>query len=119
VSPTPVVTPRVVRVQTGREPPVRPPPPGLALIPFEGQGRSVQQDGVLKYTGHLLNRPARFRLVKSEGHQLETLCYVYGNDTQLNTFLGRRLLIRGREYWVRGVQVPVVVPDQIIPRAMP
>ncbi|MBU1692942.1 MAG: hypothetical protein KKC51_03150, partial [Verrucomicrobia bacterium] len=119
VVPAPVTTPRVVSVQTGRESAVRTPPPGLALIPFDGQGRAVQLDGVLKYAGHLLSRPARFRLVSSEGNQLETLCYVHGNDSQLSTFLGRRLLIRGREYWVRGVQYPVVVPDQIIPRAAP
>jgi SH3-like domain-containing protein len=117
--PVPVTTPRAVSVQPGRAPAVQPPPPGLALIPFEGQGRAVQYDGVLKTVGHLLSRPTRFRLVSSAGNQLETLCYVYGNDSQLNTFLGRRLLIRGREYWVRGVQSSVVVPDQIIPRAAP
>jgi len=110
---------RVVRVQTGREPVVKPPPAGLVLIPFEGQGRSVQQDGVLKHAGNLLGRPSRFRLVNPGGNQLGTLCYVYGNNAQLETFVGRRLLIRGREYWVRGVQYPVVVPDQIIPKAGP
>lgn len=114
-----VASQRVVRVQTGREPVVRPPPAGLVLIPFEGQGRAVQQDGVLKHAGNLLGRPSRFRLVTPGGNQLGTLCYVYGNNAQLETFVGRRLLIRGREYWVRGVQYPVVVPDQIIPKAGP
>ncbi|MBP7829719.1 MAG: SH3 domain-containing protein [Kiritimatiellae bacterium] len=113
-----VVSQRVVRVQTGREPVVRPPPAGLDLIPFEGQGRAVQQDGVLKRARQLLRGPARFRLV-AVGDGLATLCYVQGNDDQLRSFEGRRLLIRGREYWARGVQYPVVVPDQIIPKAGP
>lgn len=113
-----VVSQRVVSVQTGREPVVRPPPAGLDLIPFEGQGRAVQQDGVLKRARQLLRGPARFRLV-AVGDPLVTLCYVHGNDTQLQGFEGRRLLIRGREYWARGVQYPVVVPDQIIPKAGP
>lgn len=113
-----VVSQRVVSVQTGREPVVRPPPAGLDLIPFDGQGRAVQQDGILKRARQLLRGPARFRLV-AVGDPLVTLCYVHGNDSQLQSFEGRRLLIRGREYWVRGVQYPVVAPDQIIPKAGP
>jgi hypothetical protein len=45
------------------------------------------------------------------------ICYVRGNNVQMNSLLGRRLLIRGREYWVQGAKYPVVIPDEIIPRA--
>ena len=118
-APIAVTTQRVVSVQTVKPPEPAPPPPGLNLIPLEGQGRTVQREGILKYSGHLLNRPSRYRLVSPAGAQIETLCYVHGNEAQMREFLGRHLLIRGREYWVRGVRIAVLVPDQIIPRAQP
>lgn len=94
-------------------------PADLALIPVEGQGRVVQREGMLRLAGFVIGRPSRFRLVRYQGNRVETLCYVRGNTQQLNSFLGKRLLIRGREYWVRGVGQPVVIPDQIFPRAAP
>ncbi len=89
------------------------PPSNLQLIPLEGQGRSVQRDGELRPVGFLIKRPARYRLVSGS----DTICYVHGNHAQLAGYVNQRLLIRGREYWVRGVRHPVVVPEQIIPRA--
>lgn len=91
-------------------------PPDLDLIPVEGQGRSVQREGVLRLAGIVIGRPSRFRLVRYDGNRVETLCYVRGNNSQLNSFLGQRLLIRGREYWVQGVKQPVLIPEQIVPR---
>lgn len=93
------------------------PPSDLALIPLAGQGRVVQRDGVLRLSGLVWGRPSRFRLVRYEGSRIEMICYVRGNSGQMNALLGQRLLIRGREYWVQGVKYPVVMPDEIIPRA--
>ena len=92
-------------------------PADLALIPLAGQGRIVQRDGILRLSGLVWGRPSRFRLVRYEGNRIEMICYVRGNSSQMNALLGQRLLIRGREYWVQGVKYPVVVPDEIIPRA--
>ena len=92
-------------------------PPDLALIPLAGQGRVVQRDGVLRLSGLVWGRPSRFRLVRYQGSRIEMICYVRGNNSQMNSLLGRRLLIRGREYWVQGAKYPVVIPDEIIPRA--
>jgi len=92
-------------------------PEDLKLIPLEGQGKMVQREGVLRLAGFVFGRPSRYRLVRQEGNRIETLCYVRGNNAQLSTFTGRRLLVRGREYWVQGVRDPVVIPEQIIPRA--
>ncbi len=94
-------------------------PPDLVLIPLEGQGRVVQRDGYLQLSGFLLRQPSRYRLVQQSGRRIDTLCYVRGNNAQLGSFVGQRLLIRGREYWVKGVRHPVVVPEQIIPKAAP
>ncbi len=92
-------------------------PSDLALIPLAGQGKIVQRDGILRLSGLVWGRPSRFRLVRYEGNRIEMICYVRGNSSQLNDLLGQRLLLRGREYWVQGVKYPVVVPDEIIPRA--
>lgn len=108
----PIVAP--VAAATNAAPAV---PPDMDLIPLPGQGRSVQREGVLKLAGFIIGRPSRYRLVRYEGNRIEPICYIRGNNEQLGEFLGQRLLIRGREYWVQGVRYPVVIPDQIVPRA--
>lgn len=111
--PAPVVRP----VPPAPPPPeVRPPPPDLDLIPLRGQGDAVEVEGVLRPAGFVLGRPSRYRLVRFKGHITETICYVRGNERQLETLVGQRLLIRGREYWVQGVRHPVLVPEQIVHR---
>jgi len=94
-----------------------PPPTDLVLIPLEGQGRFVQREGELRMVGFVFGAPSRFRLVRYEGNRSIVICYVRGNNTQLRSFIGKRMLIRGREYWVKGSDYPVVVPEQIVPRA--
>lgn len=97
----------------------QPVPPDLKLIPLEGQGRRVQREGVLRLAGFVIGRPSRYRLARQEGDRIQTLCYVRGNNSQLASMLGRRVLIRGREYWVRGVKDPVLIPEEIIPYSRP
>ncbi|MBN1676786.1 MAG: SH3 domain-containing protein [Kiritimatiellae bacterium] len=97
-------------------PAVKPPPPDLDLVPLKGQGHTVSYEGVLRKAGFVIKRPSRYRLVTYERSQIVTVCYVRGNEEQLHDLLGRKLLIRGREYWVQGGRYPVVVPEQIIPR---
>jgi len=92
-------------------------PDGLKLIPLAGQGKQVQREGVLRIVGFIIGRPSRYRLVRQRGTRFETICYVRGNSRQLRSFVGQKLLIRGREYWVKGVDYPVVIPDQIVPMA--
>lgn len=94
-----------------------PPPADLKLIPLEGQGRPVQREGTIRLAGFVLGRPSRYRLVQDDGVRIQTICYVRGNNSQLASLLGRRVLIRGREYWVRGVKDPVLVPEEIVPFA--
>ena len=93
------------------------PPKDLELIPLEGQGRHVQREGILRPYGFSFGRPKKFQLIRQRGSASQTICYVHGNIKQLNSFLGKTIMIRGREYWVRGKDFPVVVPEQIIPRA--
>lgn len=119
--PVVVMTPpaRPVPIETPQEKLV-PPPRDLVLVPLQGQGRSVEREGELRLSGFSFGRlPSRFRLVRFQGGQLQPVCYVRGNDNQLRTLLGRRMLIRGREYWVQNSRYPVIVPEQIVPRADP
>ncbi len=92
-------------------------PPDLHLVPLEGQGRAVRIEGELKPAPFLFNRPSAFRLVRREGVQLVTVCYVRGNTAQLNSLLNERLVVYGREYWVQGVRQPVVLLERIERRA--
>ncbi|HPG00887.1 MAG TPA: SH3 domain-containing protein [Kiritimatiellia bacterium] len=119
VKPTPVPAaqppPPVTPVKAEEPPPQL--PTKFVLIPLEGQGKVVQREGELRLSGFVIGKPSRFRLAKTTGRRIDTICYLYGNNSQLNDLLGQRLLVRGREYWVRGVRYPVVIPDQIIPRA--
>lgn len=88
-------------------------PSDLQLVPLEGQGRSVRREGELKPAPFLFYRPSAFRLVRKEGVQLVTICYVRGNTAQLNSLLNQQLIIYGREYWVQGVRQPVLLPERI------
>ncbi len=89
------------------------PPADLRLVPLDGQGRSVRREGELRPAPLLFGRPSSFRLVKREGVQVVTVCYVRGNTAQLNSLMNERLVVQGREYWVQGVRQPVVVLERI------
>jgi SH3-like domain-containing protein len=96
------------------ERPVPPPPVDLKLIPLEGQGALVERAGVLRPAGFFFGRPSRYRLTRERGHTIETICYVKGNEPQLQSLLGQHLVVTGREYWVQGARHSVLLPDQII-----
>lgn len=90
-----------------------------ALVPLEGQGKAVQMEGVLRLRGFGFHQPSRFRLVRLNGRNVETLCYVRGNADQLEGLLDQLLRIQGRRYFVNGADYPVLVPERISPRAAP
>ncbi len=134
VQPPPVVTPEP-RPEPPREPepepepePVRPAPPPqpvverktppppeeLDLIPLDGQGEFVELTGTLRPAVFVFGRPSRYRLTQTRGHIIETICYVKGNDAQLQSLLGHEIRIEGHKYWVQGARYPVLTPQQII-----
>ncbi|MCS6771141.1 MAG: SH3 domain-containing protein [Kiritimatiellae bacterium] len=88
-------------------------PSDLRLVPLEGQGRFVKYEGELKPAPFLINRPSDFRLVRRQGVQWVTVCFVRGNTAQLKSLLNESLVIHGREYWVQGVRPPVVIVERI------
>lgn len=90
------------------------PPRDLELIPLEGQGEYVEREGTLRPAGFVFGRPSRYRLTHQRGHRVETICYVKGDETQLQSLLGHPLVIAGYEYWVQGGRHPVLVPERIV-----
>ncbi len=103
--------PKPVQAEAAEETP--PPPPDLELVPLEGQGKTVQRIGTLARAGFLFGPPAKYRLVREIGQMSETITYVKGDAEQLGPFLGARIKIRGREYWIQGEDDPILVPEQI------
>jgi SH3-like domain-containing protein len=105
--------PRVVRPARAAAPPdlVR-----RGLLPVLGQGSRVAREGTVQTVDYVLLRPSRYRLVAADARRRPTtVCYLKGNDEQLDTLLGRRVAAQGPEYWVQGVRHPVMVPDTITP----
>ncbi|MDD4736258.1 MAG: SH3 domain-containing protein [Kiritimatiellae bacterium] len=105
---------RVMRVR--EKPKVQrsvPLPPDWKLIPLEGQGKTVEHEGMLKTVGFMIRRPTRYRLVQYDHGRTEMLCYVWGNDAQLDGYLGQNLQLKGRQYWVHGYRSPILVVEQV------
>ncbi len=110
--PTPVPPAAVAAPVVERPPPE--PPTDLVLIPLAGQGEAVQVEGVLRPAGFVFGRPSRYRLTHQRGNSIETLAYVRGNQSQLQSLLGHTLRIDGHRYWVQGARHPVIVPEKMV-----
>lgn len=84
--------------------------PPLVLVIDEGRTQGEQQEipGVLRRAN-----PGLFKMVLVENGYEESICLVRGNEQQLEKYLGRVLLVKGRMYWAKGVDLPVLVPSKI------
>ena len=89
-------------------------PGSVTLVPLAGQGRRGECAGVLRKTPLLERRAFRFRLVESRGDLVHTLGYLYGNEPQLNRLVGREMIVRGPEFWVREYDESVLIPEEIV-----
>ncbi len=92
-------------------------PPDLNLIPLKGQGKEQEAEGILRKKGFRIfsRAPAKYRLVVERGNGFATVCYIKGNEEQLDAFKGDKIKIKGYAYWVRGEDVPVIIPSKIMP----
>ncbi|MCB1069277.1 MAG: SH3 domain-containing protein [Verrucomicrobia bacterium] len=88
-------------------------PPDLKLIPLAGQGRLVQHQGEIKRTPWLMrNGTSPYRLIRRDGNQITTLCFIRGNTRQLESLLDQVMIVHGRAYYVEGADYPVVVVEK-------
>ena len=78
----------------------------------------MQVEGELRNAPFMAASPTRYRLQgEDEDGNLEMICHVHGQSAQLRDYIGKGISIRGREYWVEGSDMPVVVVGQIVPLA--
>ena len=91
-------------------------PPELDLVPTTGQGRCCEVEGLLRARDFIFRTPSDYRLVSVESgnKNSETICFVKGNQAQLEALMYRHVIISGREYWVKRQKYPVLVPERIV-----
>ncbi len=95
-----------------------PPPADLDLVDSPMQGQRRQYEGMLRPRSFLARSPSKYRLIAyDERNRAVTLCFIKGNEVQLESLLNRHMVVRGRVYWVRRSEYPVLVPDRIILKA--
>ena len=103
-----------VVVEPPPPPPPPPPPADLKLVPLAGQGTLSTRTGVLRAYLLTAGKPSRFRLTLQESAGIEqAVCMVKGDEDMIRPWIGRKVVIRGRDYWVQGEKLPVTVPDDI------
>ncbi len=117
IKPPPAIVPPYQPAPEQASPVVRPPRAlqRMGLVPLRGQGDAAVYEGVLTRGSFLLLRPSPFRIVERGRGRVITLCYVMGNESQLDGLVGQQLAIHGREYWLQGTRHPVLVAERIVP----
>jgi hypothetical protein len=89
----------------------------LDLIEAPNQGRPVQVEGELRAAPFLAASPSRYRLLAYDDQVLTMVCHIHGRSAELRRYIGKKISIRGREFWVELSDMPVVVVGQIVPLA--
>ncbi|WP_372808034.1 SH3 domain-containing protein [Pontiella sp.] len=80
----------------------------LVLDEAKPQGKVDRIPGILRRAN-----PGLYKLVLIAGEIEEPICLVRGRESQLEKLLNRSLLIEGKVYWVKDVNLPVIQPDKI------
>ena len=85
----------------------------LSAVP--GQGNRVERSGTVEPLPLAFLRDIQYRLVETRGGRKVTICFLQGNDRQMPSLVGRRLAVKGREYWLKSQHCSVVYPELITP----
>ncbi len=80
----------------------------LVLDKTKKQGLYDEIPGVLRRAN-----PGLYKLVLIDGNIEETICLVRGEKRQMEHFLNRSMLIKGKKYWAKGVEWPILQPTTI------
>jgi hypothetical protein len=115
--PEPVVEPEP-------EPVVEPEPEPEVVIPelTEAEKKPLllvldkkKEQGVYDEIPGILRRanPGLYKLVLIVGDMEEAICLVRGNEVQMERYLNRSMLIKGKIYWAKGVDLPVLKTEKI------
>ncbi len=85
-----------------------PAPLMLVLDKNREQGVYVEIPGILRRAN-----PGLYKLVLIDGEFEEPICLVRGKQSQMERYLNRSMLIKGRRYWARDIELPVLQPERI------
>ncbi|VGO21477.1 SH3 domain-containing protein [Pontiella sulfatireligans] len=84
--------------------------PPLLLVQDKSRIQGVKEEipGILRRAN-----PGLYKLVLISGGIEEPICLVRGREKQMESHLNRSLLIKGRVYWAKDVDLPVIIPEVI------
>ena len=80
----------------------------LVLDKNKEQGVYDEIPGVLRKAN-----PGLYKLVLIVGDLEEPICLVRGKEAQMERYLNRSMLIKGKKYWAKDVTIPVIQPIKI------
>ncbi len=84
------------------------------LVQTHEQGVPVSHKGILKKASVVWRRPSRYMLVNPAADAEDiAICYVSGSDPQLESILGRKMTVEGKQYTIQGSRFPLVVANKI------
>lgn len=84
------------------------PPLMLVLDKTRKQGVYVEIPGVLRRAN-----PGLYKLVLVDDGFEEPICLIRGRKSQMERYLNRSMLIKGKRYWAKDIDLPVVQPEKI------
>lgn len=80
----------------------------LVLDKTKEQGTYDEIPGVLRRAN-----PGLYQLVLIAGDIEEPICLVRGKKAQMESYLNRAMLIKGKKFWAKGVDLPILQPIKI------
>lgn len=80
----------------------------LVLDKTREQGTYDEIPGVLRRAN-----PGLYQLVLIAGDIEEPICLVRGKEAQMESYLNRAMLIKGKKFWARDVDLPILQPIKI------
>lgn len=90
-----------------------PPPSDLHLVPLDGQGKTLEFEGILRAAPLINEAPTHFRVVRWQNNRWQVLCHVYGEAAKFRHLKDEQVRVRGRVYWIQKAAAPVLCPEWI------
>ena len=84
------------------------PPLVLVLDKSKPQGVYDEIPGILRRAN-----PGLYKLVLIVGDLEEPICLVRGKEAQMESYLNRSMLIKGKKFWAKDVDLPILQPVKI------
>lgn len=84
------------------------PPLILVMNKSKPQGQYDEIPGVLRRAN-----PGLYKLVLIADGFEEPICLVRGKESQMERYLNRSMLLKGKVYWAKDIDLPIIQPEKI------